>query len=144
MTTHCQNELNRIKHWDYHDAFTLISYIRVRWQWENYFKARWGKRKDKLIYYVEMHTGGSSENEELINALMNNSIFCAIAYVQWKRGGHHYFEITPESLGYLTVLEMSRKTGITRHTIFKTGARYDWVKCGKRNYLIREINKNGQ
>lgn len=53
-------------------------------------------RKYKSIQKLELHTGGWSGNEELINAIKANIYLThfKMQYVMWKTGGHYYFEIT--------------------------------------------------
>jgi len=48
-----------------------------------------GKRK------LELHTGGWSGNEEVIEAIISNIYLtnCYMRYVMWRTGGHYYFEI---------------------------------------------------
>ena len=48
-----------------------------------------GKRK------LELHTGGWSGNEEVIDAILSNIwlIHCKMRYLMWKAGGHYYFEL---------------------------------------------------
>ncbi len=48
-----------------------------------------GKSKKRL----ELHTGGWSGNEDIINALRNNRLFFPIYWYKSERGGHYYFKI---------------------------------------------------
>lgn len=52
-------------------------------------KAYKGKRK------LELHTGGWSGNEDTIQAILSNHwlTYNTMKYVQWRTGGHYYFEI---------------------------------------------------
>lgn len=59
----------------------------------------WGfklKRKYKGIQKLELHTGGWSGNEDIINTILDNVWLThhKMRYVMWKIGGHHYFEIS--------------------------------------------------
>jgi len=51
--------------------------------------------KRKNITKLELHTGGWSGNESIMYAIRSNPylINMYMEYVQWKRGGHFYFEI---------------------------------------------------
>lgn len=48
-----------------------------------------GKRK------FELHTGGWSGNEEIIEAIISNIYLThfQMRYIMWRTGGHYYFEI---------------------------------------------------
>lgn len=49
-----------------------------------------GKRK------LELHTGGWSGNEDIINAIKSNILLThwKLKYVMWRTGGHYYFELS--------------------------------------------------
>jgi len=48
--------------------------------------------KGKKVLRVELHTGGWSENEEVIGALQH-SMFWVFYWAKSVRGGHYYFRI---------------------------------------------------
>jgi hypothetical protein len=62
----------------------LIEYIRNLWPWQHYFIFKDNK--------LELHTGGWSGAEEIIDSLANN-MFWHLYWQKSERGGHHYFEI---------------------------------------------------
>lgn len=41
-------------------------------------------------FTLELHTGGWSENEEIVQEI-EKSFFSTLYYVKWERGGHYYF-----------------------------------------------------
>lgn len=59
-------------------------------EWGFVFKRRYGgKRK------LELHTGGWSGNEEVIQAIFKNThlTILSMRHVMWRTGGHYYFEV---------------------------------------------------
>jgi hypothetical protein len=59
----------------------------------------WGvvvHKKYKGKYKFELHTGGWSGNEDIIDAIKSNIYLThfSMNYVMWKIGGHYYFEIS--------------------------------------------------
>jgi len=83
-------ELERIKRWDPLDPRGLIEFIEALW-WE----PAWGFRlTGKRILRLELHTGGMSDNEAIINALQNNW-FWILYWQRSDRGGHYYFRVYP-------------------------------------------------
>ena len=63
-----------------------------------WYMADWGfvlRRKFNGKRKLELHTGGWSGNEEVIDAIKSNVhlTHTHMQYVMWKVGGHHYFEI---------------------------------------------------
>lgn len=79
------------------DELPLIKFIKdvLRYGW---YMEDWGfvlKKPYRGIQKLELHTGGWSGNEETIRALLSNIQFThfKMRYVQWRTGGHYYFEI---------------------------------------------------
>jgi hypothetical protein len=65
---------------------------------DGWWMPAWGfklKRKYKGVRKLELHTGGWSGNEEIINVLVRNFYLTqfAMKYVKWTTGGHYYFKI---------------------------------------------------
>lgn len=69
----------------------LMDYIEERW-WAG--DAGYFRRGRKYLY---LSTAGWSGNEEIIGALMKNTMFWMCCWVSSKRGGHYVFEI-PKAL----------------------------------------------
>lgn len=88
-----EHELSKITEWrdfTFSGTNALIEYIRERWQYADcgYFKLT-GKRVLKL----ELHTGGWSGNEDIIEALKRNYTFWGMHWRKSTAGGHYYFKI---------------------------------------------------
>jgi hypothetical protein len=65
---------------------------------EGWYFGDWGfelHRKYKGKRKLELHTGGWSGNEEIIEAILSNVYLTQfqMRYVEWHTGGHYYFEI---------------------------------------------------
>lgn len=86
-------ELEKITNWDSAgDLIGLLAYLRgVVWC------ADWCLEVSEDKTQFELHTGGWSGNEEIINALQENTMFWALYFQMMKRGGHYYF--STKSLG---------------------------------------------
>jgi len=83
-------ELERIKGWDPLDPRGLIEFIEALW-WE----PGWGlKLQGKQTLRLELHTGGKSDNEAIIDALQSN-IFWSLYWRRSDCGGHYYFRVYP-------------------------------------------------
>jgi hypothetical protein len=91
------DEIEMIEKWDItkKSVIDLLEYVRKRWNYADigYFKLT-GKRKLRL----ELHTGGWSGNEEIISALMTNTLFWMMYWQKSERGGHYWFLVPIDSL----------------------------------------------
>ena len=63
----------------------LLDFIESIWEYGD-----WGFKKEP--HKLELHTGGWSGNEDIIEALMHNFIFWSMYWNQTHRGGHYYFD----------------------------------------------------
>jgi hypothetical protein len=69
----------------------LWNYVVGLWHWPD-----WGVKvtKGDIHDELELHTGGWSGNESLINALEKSKChFFMFFYEKWLRGGHYFFEV---------------------------------------------------
>lgn len=71
----------------------MVDLICNNWQ-----HGSWGYhigRKYKGFRKFELHTGGWSGNEEIINAITSNIWLTEfnLKYYMWRTGGHYYFKI---------------------------------------------------
>jgi hypothetical protein len=85
-------DLQRIRQWyisDIEDFRDLMSYIENIWVFGD-----WGFRQDGDTY--QLNTGGWSGNEEIIQALRENTIFWIFYWEQSHRGGHYVFAPIPK------------------------------------------------
>lgn len=90
------DEIQRIKDWPLEDVMGLIEFVQSIWQWSDYAK----RNGDKL----ELHTGGWSGNEKIVDALMG-TMFWMMCWESSRRGGHYYFEIP----GHILVKALEKK-----------------------------------
>ena len=84
-----EDELDMIANWklsssldEYH---MLMAYVRERWAFGE--QGYWIQDGD--IYFLA--TAGWSGNEDLIEALQRNHLFCALYWQQSRRGGRYMF-----------------------------------------------------
>ncbi len=81
-----EEELRAIRNWDtIHDPLGLVEFVRDVW-----WNPDWGFKKTK--HKLELHTGGWSGNEDIINALKENTMFWWVYWETSKRGGHYWFD----------------------------------------------------
>lgn len=70
------------------DPLSFIEVINDHW-----WNPEWGiKERGVKVVHLELHTGGYSDNEQLINELQNTD-FWRLYWVKTERGGHYYFKI---------------------------------------------------
>ena len=90
------HELEQITNWDYRDYENLIDFIESLWHYDDAFKKEWVKDDmDHEVLRVTLCTLGWSGNEDIIDALLSNTLFKILWYVSWRRGGKFVFEINP-------------------------------------------------
>lgn len=82
-------EIDNIRKWDYKEITGLLDLIESIWWRANSGFILTGKR----ILKLELHTGGWSGNEEIIEALQFNIMFWTMYWQKSERGGHYYFRI---------------------------------------------------
>src|SRR3990172_6948334 len=93
---HTEKELKEIQNWNVKDAHNLIDRLRDMWEYKNYFIESWGLdhiHKERPVLMLELHTGGWSGNEDVIEALQKNKIFWMMWWWKEERGGHYYFDV---------------------------------------------------
>lgn len=69
----------------------LRDFVFSIWHWGDSFYKSNGR-------FFELHTGGWSGNEAIVDALTKASrgVFWMVCWRMSKRGGHYYFEIPPK------------------------------------------------
>jgi hypothetical protein len=89
--------LDFIKNYKPSESLPLIKFVSdfLRYGW---WMHEWGfvlHRKYNGKRRLELHTGGWSGNEEIIDAIKSNMWLThfQMRYVMWETGGHYYFEI---------------------------------------------------
>lgn len=79
------DDLQKIKDWNIaQDPVGLIEFLRSIW-----WMPSWGFKKTR--HKLELHTGGWSGNESIIEVLQGTPFW----YIYWessRRGGHYYFD----------------------------------------------------
>lgn len=134
-------ELKLIKEWDYKDVFNLMNYVEdcwwtSSWGYKKYWKIDYiGKRN---VLHIELHTGGWSGNESIINSLLENNFVNILWYAEWKRGGHYKFIINPFNIGYQLVSEYCKSEKVSRQYVHKIKDRFDWVIISEHKRLLRK------
>ena len=93
MKNPTEEQLKKIQDWDItikDDISDFIDYLRTAWNYAEigYFL------HDPPYSYLELHTGGWSGNEAIIEVL-ENTLFWTMCWQKSLRGGHYYFEIRP-------------------------------------------------
>lgn len=86
-----EEELEKIRRWDYKDAFGLMEFIRPYWEQHG-----WWKQTGKKVINLQMSTGGWSGNESIIGALdevQNGNMFFFLWWQKSVRGGHYWFKV---------------------------------------------------
>ena len=84
-------DLEKLKNWNISREGLEGLLILIEELWSLF---GWGyKIKGKRVKYLELHTGGWSGNEEIIQALKYNYIFWSSYWQKSIRGGHYYFRI---------------------------------------------------
>ena len=76
-------ELTKIQDWDMKDFTGWMEFIESLWLWESCWSEKDG------VY--ELSTGGWSGNEELIDAMGDNTVMWLVHWYSSKRGGHYVF-----------------------------------------------------
>ena len=90
-----EDELKKLKEWDaFHDPKGLIDFIRDIWWMPDWGFILTGKRALRL----QLHTGGWSGNEDIMNVLAENFSFW-FYFEKHLRGGHYYFKIPLKKKG---------------------------------------------
>lgn len=79
-------ELKEIELWPHTDIEGWFDFIRSIW-----WMADWGF--DKTKNKIHLSTGGWSGNEDIIGAMIENSILWGRCWQSSRRGGHYIFEI---------------------------------------------------
>jgi len=90
-------ELDLIESWDYNDFKGLMLVIEDLWSYPDYFSVEVGKSFiNKKVLKYDISTGGWSGNEDIIAAMMDNTMFWSLCWEESRRGGHYKFEVKNE------------------------------------------------
>lgn len=82
-----EDDLRLIEQWDVakNGNKSLVEFVASIWHWDEYVTL-----KGKVF---ELHTGGWSGNEDIINSLQKNWIFWSMCWDKSEKGGHYYFTL---------------------------------------------------
>lgn len=141
---HTERELKEIQNWDIKDTHNLIERLRDMWEYKNYFIENWGIdniHNERPVLMLELHTGGWSGNEDIIEALQNHKLFWTMWWWKTERGGHYYFEVDFAQIGFKPVSQFTKENKITRQYVSKAKEKFEWVKISHGKRLIRAVEK---
>lgn len=134
MSKHIQNAL---RSYDVNEFMSLVDCLRGAWGAPGRVDTEWLADSRGYVLRLTLHTRGCPENEALAKALVGNRLFATMWYAEWRRGGTYVFEITPSSLGYLTVSEYCKRVGITRQAVHQSKHKYRFVRVSEKISLVR-------
>lgn len=88
-------ELDTIRNWDFNKKSIqdFLEHIHSCWHWADGPGWQGYHLTGKNILRLELHTGGWSGNENVIEALCENFVFWVMYWEKSVRGGHYYFRI---------------------------------------------------
>jgi hypothetical protein len=117
-----KGELYNIRNWNVvtrESLFNLLRYLEERWRYADlgYFKLT-----GTNVLKLELHTGGWSGNESIIDALQNNQLFWFMGWEKSTRGGHFWFKFRIE--------------------LFRTEEEYEYAKEDERIHTDRADDRN--
>ena len=83
-----EEELQKIREWEYNDLYALFLFIKDIWNWGDDYVTIKGDPE----VTITLVTGGWSGNEEIIQALSENYIVWAQCWEKSERGGLYEFK----------------------------------------------------
>lgn len=90
-----KKDLKKIREWDVvNDLPGLLQFLKSIW-----WQPAWGFVLTPLETELELHTGGWSGNEDIMEALQANEMFWTLFWYSSERGGHykfHFYNYTEE------------------------------------------------
>ncbi len=90
-------QLKVITNWQYTMGWkNLVAYVEALWWTPSFgFSLSRGKAHifDRQVIKLQLHTGGWSGNEDIIDALQHNYMFWSMSFYKQIRGGHFWFDI---------------------------------------------------
>ena len=92
--------LDIIQLWSYDDPTGWFEFIKqlwnmVEWGWE-VVRQPHSNRPEVAVDRYYISTGGWSGNEDVIRAMMKNTMLWSFNWVSSRRGGHYVFEVELE------------------------------------------------
>ncbi len=138
---HTEEQLLEIQNWDINQAHKLVDRLREMWQYENYFIEKWGDHdihEDRPVLNLELHTGGWSGNEDIIEALRKNKLFWTFWWEKSERGGHFYFQIDFSQIGFKQSSKFIKDNNFSRQYLHKTKDKFEWIIISQNKRLLRK------
>lgn len=136
-----ENDLIEIQNWDIKDTPGLLHKMKqLFYGGDKAFVQTWTlnkNNKQQPLLTLEIHTGGLSNNEQIIDALKSNKLFFTMWWSKTERGGHYYFEIDFNQIGYKLVSEYCLKHNVSRQYISQNKKKFDWIVISANKKLIR-------
>lgn len=94
--------LEIIELWLFDDAKGWFTFIKPLWYLSDWgWRENWGIHEiftDEKLYRYYLSTTGWSGNEEIIRAMMANSMLWSFTWISSRRGGHYQFEVELEKV----------------------------------------------
>ena len=99
-----EDELQKIRTWDWHDPHGLMAYVKERWHFADWgwTEEAWGwsdcpadepAAASRASRKYRISTGGWSGNEDIIRAMQENAFFWTLCWWSSRRGGHYEFRV---------------------------------------------------
>lgn len=85
-----EETLEAIRDWPHKDYRGLMEFVCKAWHYDEPYAKLCGRA-------LQLHTGGWSGNESLLEALHGNVMFWRICWMKSERGGHYWFELPEEA-----------------------------------------------
>lgn len=133
----------RLETYELRQIFEMIDLLRNSVYNGKMLRVSWKKQPftKEYVMCVEIHTGGLSHNENLVESFLKNPNTHTV-YEMWKRGGHHYFEIPPSIAGYECVSDFCKKNNKSRQSVYQNKHRYDWLYSDSKKKVFVRLKKN--
>jgi hypothetical protein len=92
---HAMNRLEFIRDFDPFKMRVDDFLLSVREEYDEHYGKWYQEVRDNdvdgRVIEVDIRTGGWSENEDVVNALLENTMTRILFYHSWQRGGQHVF-----------------------------------------------------
>lgn len=134
-----EKELAKIRNWDCTDFPNLLDFVEELHIYKDYIKREIGKDyHGNPILIWSFSTGGWSGNEDLINALLKNTLFSMWHY-SWRTGGHYVFKINPRLVGFQLVKDYCRENNVSRQWVSKAKDKFQYFKLSPNKIFVRPL-----
>lgn len=83
--------LDAIKNWQLNQYIELMNFVKEIWKYPDWGWEESNHPEGGVLYTIS--TGGWSGNEDIINALQDNTMFWLTCWQSSRRGGHYEFHV---------------------------------------------------